>query len=164
MSPFGRADRAGAPSEDEPWREPDDDLLPAVSPDSGRTLALTAQPVPLYHGETGRVVDDLKRWTGDGWRAVLVFDGHGPAKRAAEVLRDAGLGVRGGRHWTPRRPPGEILVATGGARARLHRRGEPARVHHRRRHQRRARLVHKGHAQDAEPAAQHDRPARAADR
>ena len=70
-------------------------------------------------------------------------------------------GRRGGR---ARPPPGEIVVTTGGARARLRRRGEPARGPHRRRHHRRARGVHKGHAQDAEPAAQHDRPAGAAGR
>src|SRR5439155_11170557 len=37
--------------------------------------------------------DDLKRWTAEAWRVVLVFEGHGPAQRAAEVLRDAGIGV-----------------------------------------------------------------------
>src|SRR2546429_7316800 len=35
-------------------------------------ISSSAQPVPLYHGDTGRVLDDLKRWTGDGWRVALV--------------------------------------------------------------------------------------------
>jgi transcription-repair coupling factor (superfamily II helicase) len=94
----------------EPWREPDVDVLPEVSPDQGIGLTLSAQAVPLYHGETGRVVDDLKRWVGDAWRILLVFEGHGPAARAAEVIRDAGIGVRvDGAELTP----GEVTVTTG---------------------------------------------------
>jgi transcription-repair coupling factor (superfamily II helicase) len=115
VSPFGTAEpvrRHGA--DDEPWREPDTDLLPDVSPDAGRTFAAGAQAVPLYHGETGHVVDDLKRWSGDGWRVVLVFAGHGPAKRAAEVLGDAGLGVRVVDTVTTAPERGEILIAMGG--------------------------------------------------
>jgi transcription-repair coupling factor (superfamily II helicase) len=114
VSPFGLATAPARNSyEDEPWREPDEDVLPEVGPDVGRTLALSAQAVPLYHGETGQVVDDLKRWTGDGWRAVLVFAGHGPAKRAAEVLRESGLGVREASTLDSPPQPGEIVVTTG---------------------------------------------------
>jgi transcription-repair coupling factor (superfamily II helicase) len=113
VSPFGLSAPARRPDPDEPWREPDQDVLPDVSPDVGRTLALAAQAVPLYHGETGQVVDDLKRWSGDGWRAVLVFPGHGPAKRAAEVLRDSGLGVREASTLDGPPEAGEIVVTTG---------------------------------------------------
>ncbi len=114
VSPFGLAEQPARRSyEDEPWREPDEDVLPEISPDRGRTLALSAQSVPLYHGETGQVVDDLKRWSGDGWRCVLVFAGHGPAKRAAEVLRDAGLGVREPSTLDTVPVAGEIVVTTG---------------------------------------------------
>jgi transcription-repair coupling factor (superfamily II helicase) len=114
VSPFGVVEPEARPVEDELWREPDEDLLPAVSPDTGRTLALSAHAVPLYHGETGRVVDDLKRWSGDGWRAVLVFSGHGPAKRAAEVLHDAGLGARTVDEILAAPAQGEILLTMGG--------------------------------------------------
>src|SRR5690606_42110629 len=75
---------------------------------------LAAQPVPLWHGETGRVVDDLKRWSGDGWRVALVFPAHGPAKRAAEVLHDAGLGVRVVDAVVTPPAPSEIVVSVGG--------------------------------------------------
>ena len=114
VSPFGVAEPTRRSDvdrlDDEPWREPDVDLLPDVSPDRGIGLTLSAQPVPLYHGETGRVVDDLKRWVGDGWRVLLVFEGHGPAARAAEVIRDAGIGVRvDGMELTE----GEVTVTTG---------------------------------------------------
>ncbi len=115
VSPFGVAEPEAKPSyEDEPWREPEPDLLPQVSADTGRTIALGAQAVPLYHGETGRVVDDLTRWAADGWRVALVFEGHGPAKRAAEVLRDAGVGVRLVDRIDDAPAAGEILVTTGG--------------------------------------------------
>jgi transcription-repair coupling factor (superfamily II helicase) len=113
VSPFGVAEPDRRHSyEDEPWREPD--VFPAVSPDTGLTLALSAQAVPLYHGESGRVVDDLKRWAGDGWRTALIFEGHGPAKRAAEVIRDAGLGVRVVDRLESPPVAGEIVVTTGG--------------------------------------------------
>ncbi|HEX6871727.1 MAG TPA: transcription-repair coupling factor, partial [Micromonosporaceae bacterium] len=114
VSPFGVAEPVRRPEPDEPWREPDLDLLPEISPDTGRSLALAAQAAPLYHGESGRLVDDLKRWAGDGWRVALVFEGHGPAKRAAEVLHDAGLGVRLVGRMDAAPEPGQILVTTGG--------------------------------------------------
>jgi transcription-repair coupling factor (superfamily II helicase) len=85
-----------------------------VTPDAGDTVALKAQPVPLYHGETGRVVDDLKRWVGDGWAVALVFEGHGPAQRAVEVLRDAGIGAAFVERIDTPPAPGELVVSCGG--------------------------------------------------
>jgi transcription-repair coupling factor (superfamily II helicase) len=114
VSPFGVAERPAPAREEEPWAEGEWDEGPALSPDLGTSLAASAQPVPLYHGETARLVDDLKRYHGDGWRSVLVFEGHGPAQRAVEVLREADLGVR--LVTSLGRPPeaGEVLVVTGG--------------------------------------------------
>ena len=67
----------------------------------GRALTLAAQAVPLYHGETGRVVDDLKRWSGDGWRVVLVFEGHGPAAAGGRgAARRRPRRTRGRPRWT----------------------------------------------------------------
>jgi transcription-repair coupling factor (superfamily II helicase) len=66
---------------------------PTGQPDAEQALAVAAQPAPLYHGDTAKVLDDLRGWVRDGWRIALVFEGHGPAERAAEVLRDADLGV-----------------------------------------------------------------------
>jgi transcription-repair coupling factor (superfamily II helicase) len=111
IGPFGVAEPAAA-EPDEPWAEPVPEI--AIAPDTSTALAIAAQPVALYHGETGRVIDDLKRWAGDGARVALVFEGHGPAKRATEVLRDAGLGARLVDEITAAPPAGEILVTTGG--------------------------------------------------
>ena len=60
------------------------------------TFAITigAQAAPAYRGETSRMIGDVRRWISDGWRVVLVTEGHGPAKRLAEVLRGEGFGAR----------------------------------------------------------------------
>ncbi|MGH3655249.1 MAG: transcription-repair coupling factor, partial [Micromonosporaceae bacterium] len=65
----------------------------ADEPEQERSLVVAAQPAKLYHGDTAGVLGDVRRWTHDGWRVVLVFEGHGPAQRAAEVLREADPGV-----------------------------------------------------------------------
>jgi transcription-repair coupling factor (superfamily II helicase) len=95
VSPFGVAveDSTEPDYADAPWLEGELPSVSDVTPDEGRQLALSAAPASLYHGETARVVEDVRQWAADGWRVALVFEGHGPAKRAAEVLRDAGIGV-----------------------------------------------------------------------
>jgi transcription-repair coupling factor (superfamily II helicase) len=94
VAPFGVAvDEPTSVLADAPWLEGELDTVADITPDEGRALASGAQAVPLYHGETGRVVDDVKRWVADGWRVALVFEGHGPANRAVEVLADAGIGI-----------------------------------------------------------------------
>ncbi len=57
-------------------------------------LQLAARPAPAYRGQTEKALDDLAGWARDGWRLALVFEGHGPAQRAIEVLSDAGIGAR----------------------------------------------------------------------
>jgi len=125
VSPFGTVE-APAAREPQPWEDPEPEVSwagtwagPAgqrlsVAPDEARALALSAQPVPLYHGDTGRVLDDLKRWTGDGWRVALVLAGAGPAQRSVEVLRDAGFGVSYVDSVTAAPAPGTPVVTTGG--------------------------------------------------
>ncbi len=88
IAPFGLVESSTV--EDRPWEDP----LPVLDvTDESRSLTLAAQTTPLYHGETDRLLADLRGWAGSGWRVVLVFPGQGPAKRAVEVLRDADLGV-----------------------------------------------------------------------
>ncbi len=56
---------------------------------------LAAAKIPTaYRGDTSAAIDDVRSWLSSGWRVLLVTEGHGPAKRIAEVLRDAGVGVR----------------------------------------------------------------------
>ena len=40
------------------------------------------------------MIGDVRQWLADGWRVVLVTEGHGPAQRLAEVLRGEGFGAR----------------------------------------------------------------------
>ncbi|HET9517476.1 MAG TPA: transcription-repair coupling factor, partial [Actinoplanes sp.] len=103
VSPFGLAE----------GDEPEQPSV-TVTPDAGDAVALQAQPVPLYHGDTARLVNDLKGWVGDGWAVALVFEGHGPAQRAVEVLRDAGLGAAFAERLDTAVEPGQLVVTCGG--------------------------------------------------
>ncbi|MFY1636016.1 transcription-repair coupling factor [Solwaraspora sp. WMMB335] len=115
LSPFGLAeadaDTAGAAAGAQPWEDAPAPV--SVTPDAGDAVVLAAVPTPLYHGETARVVDDLKRWTGDGWAVVLVFEGHGPAQRSVAVLREAGLGATLTETVPAAPTPGQLIVACG---------------------------------------------------
>ncbi|WFF08576.1 transcription-repair coupling factor [Micromonospora sp. WMMD1076] len=110
LAPFGLVEADAAPAR-QPWE--DEPAAVDVTPDDAIAVSLAAQPAPLYHGETSRVVDDLKRWAGEGWSIALVFEGHGPAQRAVEVLRDAGLGARLTEEVPAAPAPGELLVSCG---------------------------------------------------
>ncbi|MFG2060598.1 transcription-repair coupling factor [Micromonospora sp. NPDC048871] len=109
LSPFGLAEPGAA--QRQPWE--DEPATVEVTPDDAIAVTLAAQPAPLYHGETARVVDDLKRWAGEGWSIALVFEGHGPAQRAVQVLRDGGLGARMTEQVPAAPTAGELLVTCG---------------------------------------------------
>ena len=47
-----------------------------------------------YRGDTARAVADLKGWLGDGYRAVLLTEGHGSAQRIVEVLGQEDVAAR----------------------------------------------------------------------
>jgi transcription-repair coupling factor (superfamily II helicase) len=59
-------------------------------------IIIDASPATAYRGETSRMLADVRQWLAEGWRVVLVTEGHGPAKRLAEVLRGEGFGARVG--------------------------------------------------------------------
>jgi transcription-repair coupling factor (superfamily II helicase) len=73
---------------------------------------IDAQPAAAYRGETSRMLADVRQWLHDGWRVVLVTEGHGPAQRLAEVLRGEGFGTRLGE-VTELPEPSVPYVATG---------------------------------------------------
>jgi transcription-repair coupling factor (superfamily II helicase) len=63
--------------------------------DGGRQVFVTgASPAESYRGDTTRVFADIGRWLADGWRVVLITEGHGPAQRLTELLRGEGFGAR----------------------------------------------------------------------
>ncbi|MGC1754697.1 MAG: transcription-repair coupling factor, partial [Trebonia sp.] len=53
-----------------------------------------ASLAPSYRGDTTRMLTDVRGWLADGWRVVLVTEGHGPAQRLAEMLRGEDIGAR----------------------------------------------------------------------
>jgi len=59
-------------------------------------ITIDAAPAAAYRGDTNRMIGDVRQWIAEGWRVVLVTEGHGPAKRLAEVLRGEGFGAREG--------------------------------------------------------------------
>src|SRR6185437_10740636 len=59
-------------------------------------ISIDASPATAYRGNTDRMLADVRQWLAEGWRVVLVTEGHGPAKRLAEVLRGEGFGARAG--------------------------------------------------------------------
>jgi transcription-repair coupling factor (superfamily II helicase) len=59
-------------------------------------ITINAAPAAAYRGDTDRMIADVRQWLTEGWRVVLVTEGHGPAKRLAEVLRGEGFGARVG--------------------------------------------------------------------
>jgi transcription-repair coupling factor (superfamily II helicase) len=79
-----------------------DDAEPTVAELAGDSNPLTfgitinAAPAAAYRGDTDRMIADVRQWLAEGWRVVLVTEGHGPAKRLAEVLRGEGFGARVG--------------------------------------------------------------------
>jgi len=58
------------------------------------TLVLAADEAQAYRGDTERAMEDLRGWLRSGWRVVLVTEGHGPAERLHERLREAGIAAR----------------------------------------------------------------------
>jgi transcription-repair coupling factor (superfamily II helicase) len=109
IAPFGLDAGEPVKADDAPWLDVPETVT--VSEDTATLLTLGAQAAPLYHGDTGRLLEDLQGWLRAGWRVALVFEGHGPAQRAAEVLRDSGIGA----HLTDAATftEGELLITTG---------------------------------------------------
>jgi transcription-repair coupling factor (superfamily II helicase) len=80
--------------------------------DGRESFRMMASPATAYHGDTVRVIGDVRGWLSDSWRVVLVTEGHGPAQRLAELLRGAELGARAGDLDAPPEPS-VAVVATG---------------------------------------------------
>ncbi|HVB28088.1 MAG TPA: CarD family transcriptional regulator, partial [Mycobacteriales bacterium] len=78
------------------------------------TLALRARPAPTYRGDTGTALSDIRGWLADGWRVVVVTEGHGPAERIVDVLRGADVPARGVPDLVEVPGPGVVVVTTGG--------------------------------------------------
>ncbi len=110
LTPFG-TDQPGAGT-----GEPPEGSATGHVGDTPRVpLRISANPAESYRGDTGRALADVRAWLADGWRVALVTEGHGPAQRLAELLRDGGLGARLADLPDPAQPPepGVPYVVTG---------------------------------------------------
>ncbi len=73
----------------------DEELTVTYAADAaGDMLKLGMQAPESYRGDTARALADTKGWLADGWRAVFVTEGHGPAARTVEVLGGEGIAAR----------------------------------------------------------------------
>ncbi len=80
LTPFGADEELAAPD----GEDVDD-----------RAVATTGfRAAEAYRGDTARAVGDARRMLADGWRVVLVTEGHGPAERLVERLREAEVAAR----------------------------------------------------------------------
>ena len=88
------------------------DLTPFAGDDDGDTLDLGLEVSPTFRGDTEEAVAELRRLVADDWSVLVATEGHGLAKRVAEVL---------GEHDVPSRlvgddadpVPGVVTVTTG---------------------------------------------------
>ncbi|QIK65389.1 transcription-repair coupling factor [Nocardioides sp. HDW12B] len=100
VSPFGLGEDSGEP---EPavtrqrLRDLTGEVVDAgVDVEAGATpsRSVAIRPSATYHGDVERAVGDVRAWLALGGRAVLVHEGHGPAERMVELLREHDVAVR----------------------------------------------------------------------
>lgn len=73
----------------------DEELAAARDDDAApETLRLGMHAPETYRGDTARALADTKGWLAEGWRAVYITEGHGPAARMVEVLGGEGVAAR----------------------------------------------------------------------
>jgi transcription-repair coupling factor (superfamily II helicase) len=91
IAPFGVTDAEA----DEPGPGAHPGLrIPETGPADRVPFRIHASLAPTYRGDAARMIADVRSWLADGWRVVLVTEGHGPAQRLAEMLRSEGIGAR----------------------------------------------------------------------
>jgi transcription-repair coupling factor (superfamily II helicase) len=116
VSPFGLDPEAEEVART-PLRDALGDVVSAgvdVSTGAVESRPLDVRPVEEYRGNLERAVDDLRSWVRSGSRVVLLHEGHGPAQRMVEVLKEHDVPVR----WVDSldraddAPPGVVVVTT----------------------------------------------------
>src|SRR5205823_6130051 len=93
----------------------DESLDTADDEAAGRdlTVASAARPVDAYRGDTKHALDDIRGWLHDGWRVVVLTEGHGPAERLVEVLRGEDVAARLENSLAAPPEAGVVHVSTG---------------------------------------------------
>jgi transcription-repair coupling factor (superfamily II helicase) len=114
MSPFGLDPEADAVRR-EPLRDELGEVVSAgVNAEDGavESRLLRAKPVEAYRGDVERAVGDIRGWLHGGSRVVLLHEGHGPAQRMVEVLREHDVPVRFAESLDDEPEPGLVHVST----------------------------------------------------
>jgi transcription-repair coupling factor (superfamily II helicase) len=62
--------------------------------ETDESTIVRARAVEGYRGDVARAIADLKGWLGDGYRVVLLTEGHGSAQRTVEVLGGEDVAAR----------------------------------------------------------------------
>ncbi|HEU4513292.1 MAG TPA: transcription-repair coupling factor [Nocardioidaceae bacterium] len=96
ISPFG-LDPDAVDVNREPLRDELGEVVASgVDVDSGavETRTVDIRPVETYRGDIERAVTDIKQWLANGSRVVLLNEGHGPAERMVEVLKEHDVAAR----------------------------------------------------------------------
>jgi transcription-repair coupling factor (superfamily II helicase) len=112
ITPFAATDAANAAGTDAAEIGTGDGEVAVDGVEEPAAFPISAEPAPAYRGDTSRALADIRRWQAEDWRVVLVTEGHGPARRLAELLRADGLGARDGDLGEPPES-GVAHVATG---------------------------------------------------
>ena len=81
--------------------------------DGADSLVVPARPAEEYRGDTARAIGDIRGWLAAGWRVVVLTEGHGPAERVHERLREAGLPARLDPGLPDEPEPSVVHVTTG---------------------------------------------------
>ena len=89
----------------------DDEL---TDDDDATVLRWDAREVDAYRGDTDAAVADIGGWIADGWRVVVVTEGHGLAQRVVEVLGEHDIAARLVEDLSDVPDPGVVHVGTGG--------------------------------------------------
>jgi transcription-repair coupling factor (superfamily II helicase) len=114
LSPFGMDPEADAVRR-EPVRDELGEVVSAgVDAEAGavESRLLPAKPVDPYRGDVERAVGDIRGWLDGGSRVVLLPEGHGPAQRMVEVLREHDVPVRYSESLDEEPEPGLVHVTT----------------------------------------------------
>ncbi len=104
ISPFGLDPEAQGLDRQEPLRDELGEVVVSTSSTTGLPIDVEAgavesrtvdiRPVEAYRGDIEKAVTDMKAWLTSGSRVVLVNEGHGPAQRMAEVLKEHDVPAR----------------------------------------------------------------------
>jgi transcription-repair coupling factor (superfamily II helicase) len=79
-----------------------------------QVVTSSTHEVESYRGDTKRAFAEIRGWLHEGWRVVVVTQGHGSAQRMVEVLRGEDLAARLDESLDDAIEPAVVHVSTGG--------------------------------------------------